>query len=80
MTTGQTGRIYQFNLSEEEADIIALFRQEKSRLISIPDGWVFSVDANPDRMVSTFQQKDVCKLKRGQALAAPVRLNGHGHS
>jgi hypothetical protein len=75
MTTGQNGRILQINVDEEEANIIALFRQERSRLVALPDGWVFTVDANPDRLVSTFQQKDVCKVKRGQAqLAQPPRV------
>lgn len=78
MTTGQGGRIIQINVNEEEADLIALFRQERSRLVSLPDGWVFTVDANPDRLVSTFQQKDVCKVRRGQGMAPAARMNGHG--
>ncbi len=80
----QQGKIVQRNLSELESDIIDLFRAEGARLVSMPEGFVFTIDANPQRLVSTFQQKDVCKKERTDRAADRMtermteRVNGHG--
>lgn len=65
----------QCNLTQTEMEILACWRKQVSRLVHVPDGWVFSVDANPDRMVSTFQDKERLDVKRARPGGGG---NGHG--
>lgn len=69
---GTTSEVYY--LTPVEADIIDLFRQEIALLRNAPAGFEFSIDANPERMVSRFYQKQTCKQPR----RARVSSSGHG--
>lgn len=64
--------IIQCNLTELEAEVIALFRRQTSRLKYLPDGWTFAIDANPDRLVGTFSDKERVEMKR-------VKQSANGH-
>lgn len=53
-------------LTRTEAEIITVFRQQRARFKSMPSGWVFEVDCNPDRLVATFMDKERVTFKRGE--------------
>lgn len=66
------------SLTRTEAEIITLFRKQMGRLKCAPDGWVFEVDCNPDRMVATFTDKERLTLQRGKPADNGKVRHGNG--
>jgi hypothetical protein len=64
----------QISVSEIEAEIIGVFRRQTARLKAFPAGWVFNIDATPDRLTGTFYDKERIELRRSNGVG-----NGHAY-
>jgi hypothetical protein len=68
-----TTELVQVNITRMEALILALWRKQSSRMVSLPVGWTFTIDCKPDRLLGSFMDKELVEVKLGDG-----RANGNG--